>query len=201
MSTATYPQTQSVLAWRRATALMDHFVLVADGEVLAMLKVLGRSQPIAELEAPERRLVFWTSGLSPLSIRVYHAGRENERRPVLSYDPDLRGTGGSFRLGDGGQLRWQRRRRGSHWARRLRAHRRRSAWTDNSRSSAARHRDHLRSSCHVLVNRTGNPLIVFGEDGTVRCFLWDAMTPSSSTELLAVLALGWLLTAFDDDWM
>lgn len=107
------PQRSSrrVCTWRRIGAFTDHFALYAGEQQLAVLKIGGLADHVAQLAAGDTRLVFLSDGLGGRHIQVRDA---DTSAAVARYERNWRGSGGILRLAEGGQLRWAR--AGGFWA-------------------------------------------------------------------------------------
>jgi hypothetical protein len=106
MKAATMNSGCQILAWRRMSALRDHFALYAGEHRLAVLTIGGLVGPVAELHAgKDHRFVFSSDGLARSCVRVCDA---ETKAVVAMYERDRQGVGGTLRLANGGQLRWTR---------------------------------------------------------------------------------------------
>ena len=196
--------------WRRIRALMDHFALEVNGDVLAELRVGGPGRTLAEMDAGEQHYVLVADRFRRDGIHVRLVTSPTTARLIVAYEPNLRGAGGKVQLTEGGQLRWLRQRRS--WAPWLwswllalpgislstasyRAARGIGDWLPG----AQRRSDGFWRPDYIIVDRSGCTLLRFGTDGTVVSGRWDLSSRTTSPEFLGVLALGWLLITLATD--
>jgi hypothetical protein len=196
--------------WRRIRALMDHFALEVNGDVLAILRVGGLGGTLAEMDAGERHFLLVADRLRKDGIHVRLVTSPKAARPIVAYEPYLRGAGGKLQLAEGGQLLWLQRRPSwvlwlwswllalpwlSQWAASYRSARGLGDWLPDAR----RRWDGFWRPDYIIVNRNGYVLLRFGTDGTVVSGRWDLSSRTDSPEVLGVLALGWLLITLAAD--
>jgi hypothetical protein len=188
-----------VFVWRRPNALMDHFMLKADDETYAYFRFLDQGELLAELEVDLERLVFADTGSSRSAIEVGYAEPDQGATPILSYVPHSRGSGGSFLLGNGCRLDWQPSRRMRVWTQRASMRERPGARPPAAPRSGLGCRNSGWHTSYALVDQNGTTLVRFATSGTMVCMFQDIRARTTSTELLAILALGWLLIRMDID--
>jgi hypothetical protein len=209
-TTSTSGRAGRTYTWRRIRALMDHFALEVNGDVLAVLRVGGPGRTLGEMDAGEQHFLLIADRFRRDGIHVRLGTSPTTGRPIVAYEPYLRGAGGKLQLAEGGQLRWLRQRR--LWAPWLWSWLLTlpgiSEWTASDRSArgigdwlpgAQRRWDGFWRPDYIIVDRNGYTLLRFGTDGTVMSGRWDLSSSSTSPEFLGVLALGWLLITLAAD--
>jgi hypothetical protein len=185
--------------WRRPNAFLDHFMLKANDESYAYFRFLDQDKLLAELEVDLEQLVFVDNGSSRPVIEIYYAGSDQGAKPILSYESHLQGTGGYFWLSNGCRLGWQPSRRMREWTQRTRMHERPSARPPASPRSGLGCKNSGWHASYALLDQDGTRLVRFGTNGTMVCMLQETRAWTTWTELLAILALGWLLIRMDID--
>jgi hypothetical protein len=163
-------------AWRSIDAESTRFVLESAGDVLAVLHVGGLDdRTVAYLQEGDRCLAVTLDRPGGCTLQVRDTGQPAWAQPIVTYQHNLNGANGAL------------------WVSAHRLGSLRPGEIGTWRSSTRRRRNGLLYPDYVITDRDDHVRIRFGTDGSVLVLDLEAISPTCWTELLAVLALGWLL--------
>jgi hypothetical protein len=179
-------------AWRPINWSTDQFLLEADGEILAVLRLSTNQMP-AELEVGDRRFIMNMFHRRSVCIQVRDKVHESGATPVMTYVGNQLGVGGTIWVHTVNKPRWFRR----WYIRRRRGLRLKEPawptcigmWAPDTFQRA----DGFWFPHYVVTDQDGCLLIRLGSDGSVVTFLPEIVSSTAWTELMVVLALGWLV--------
>jgi hypothetical protein len=162
-------------AWRSIDAGRERFLLESDGDILAVFHLGRLDRTLAYLQEGDRTLVLVADGPGGHAIQVRDAARPDSAAPIVTYEANPHGANGVLWLST--------RRLGSLQPGEI------GSW----RPGVHRRSGGFLCPDYVITGRDGHVRMRFGTDGTVTVHDFEATSATSWTELLAVLALGWLL--------
>jgi hypothetical protein len=165
-----------IFAWRSIDAEATRFVLESAGDILAVLHVGGLDgRVLAYLQEGDRCLAITIDRPGGNTLQVRDTGQPAWAQPIVTYQHNPNGANGALWLST--------HRLGSLGMGEI------GTW----RSSVRRRRNGLLYPDYVITDRDDHVRIRFSTDGSVLVLDLEAISPTCWTELLAVLALGWLL--------